>query len=124
MLSAIIPHNANMDRHSQEPSEVQPKALSSRSLGIFSSKEQFTVNLLLEFLYVRHFNFLRTIRSLPTILSFIDSNFVLLSFGSAKIYRCPHSRGEVEEHPGFTDTALQTSEMSGWLLLPFIISSC
>lgn len=35
-----------------------------------------------------------------------------------------HGRGGVEEPPGFTDTALQTSEMSGRLLLPFIISSC
>lgn len=92
-------------------------------MGIFSGKEQLTINLLSEFLYVRHFNFLQMIRSRPTILSLIDSNFVLLSFGSPKVYRCPHSRGGVEEHPGFTDTALQTSEMSGWLLLPFISSS-
>lgn len=37
-----------------------------------------------------------------------------------------HSRGGEEHpgHPGFTDTALQTSVMSGRLLLPFIISSC
>lgn len=37
-----------------------------------------------------------------------------------------HSRGGEEHpgHPGFTDTALQTSAMSGRLLLLFIISSC
>lgn len=33
-------------------------------------------------------------------------------------------QGQVEEHPGFTDTALQTSAMSGRLLLLFTVSSC
>lgn len=79
MLCAIVPHNVNMDRHSQEPSEVQLTALSSRSSGIFSGKEQLTINLLSEFLYVRHFNFLRMIRSRSPILFLIDNNFVLLS---------------------------------------------
>lgn len=54
-------------------------ALSSRSSGIFSGKEQLTINLLSEFLYVRHFNFLRMIRSRSPILFLIDSNSVLLS---------------------------------------------